>query len=63
MDGHRVAIVDDLLATGGTAEAAARLIADLGGSVAGFAFVIELAELAGRVSASPRTAVTSLVTY
>ena len=60
--GHRVAIVDDLLATGGTAEAAARLIADLGGSVAGFAFVVELAELGGRERLAPH-GVTSLVTY
>ena len=62
VDGHRVAIVDDLLATGGTAEAAARLIADLGGSVAGFAFVVELAELGGRERLAPH-GVTSLVTY
>ena len=48
VDGHRVAIVDDLVATGGTAEAAARLIASLGGTVAGYAFVIELSDLRGR---------------
>ena len=62
MGGHRVAIVDDLLATGGTAEAAARLIADLGGVGAGFAFVVELAELGGRERLAPH-GVTSLVTY
>jgi adenine phosphoribosyltransferase len=48
VDGHRVVIIDDLLATGGTAEAAARLVTSLGGIVAGFAFVIELSDLNGR---------------
>jgi adenine phosphoribosyltransferase len=46
--GRRVLIVDDLLATGGTAAAAARMVANLGGSVAGIGFVIELAFLQGR---------------
>ena len=46
--GHRVLIVDDLLATGGTASAAARMVQDVGGSVAGIGFVIELSFLKGR---------------
>jgi adenine phosphoribosyltransferase len=46
--GQRVVIVDDLLATGGTAEAAAHLITHLGGIVAGFVFVVELGFLHGR---------------
>src|SRR5687768_11530930 len=46
--GDRVAIVDDLLATGGTAAAAARLTEALGGSVAGYAFLVELSFLNGR---------------
>ncbi|RLT26570.1 MAG: adenine phosphoribosyltransferase [Chloroflexi bacterium] len=46
--GRRVLVVDDLLATGGTAAAAARLIETLGGTVAGFAFCIELGALNGR---------------
>jgi len=46
--GERVLIVDDLLATGGTAKAAAELIEKLGGIVVGFAFVIELSDLKGR---------------
>lgn len=46
--GERVLIVDDLLATGGTAAAAARLVERLGGHVAGFTFLIELAFLPGR---------------
>lgn len=46
--GDEVLIVDDLLATGGTAEAAVRLVERLGGKVAGAAFVVELPELGGR---------------
>ncbi|HEX9712710.1 MAG TPA: adenine phosphoribosyltransferase [Actinomycetota bacterium] len=46
--GERVAIVDDVLATGGTALATARLVEALGGRVVGLAFVIELASLNGR---------------
>lgn len=46
--GQRVMVVDDLLATGGTAAASARLIERLGGEVAGFMFLIELADLRGR---------------
>jgi adenine phosphoribosyltransferase len=46
--GTRVALVDDLLATGGTAAAACRLLQDLGGQVVQAAFVVELAGLNGR---------------
>ena len=46
--GQRAVIVDDLLATGGTAAAAARLIELLGATVCGMAFVVELAFLGGR---------------
>ena len=46
--GERIVLVDDLLATGGTAAASATLVKSLGGKVEGFAFVIELDELAGR---------------
>jgi adenine phosphoribosyltransferase len=60
--GERVLIVDDLLATGGTAGAAARLVEQQGGTVAGFAFVVELGFLAGRTRLGER-AVQSLVTY
>lgn len=46
--GKRVLLVDDLLATGGTMEACRQLIAELGGEVAGAAFVLELLALKGR---------------
>ncbi|MGM9950999.1 MAG: adenine phosphoribosyltransferase [Lysinibacillus sp.] len=46
--GQKVLICDDLLATGGTVEATIRLIEQLGGQVAGCAFLIELEELKGR---------------
>jgi adenine phosphoribosyltransferase len=46
--GQRVLIVDDLLATGGTIEATIKLVEELGGVVAGIAFLIELTYLDGR---------------
>ncbi len=51
--GQRVLIVDDLLATGGTAEATARLASLLGGQIAGLAFVVELDFLNGREKLEP----------
>jgi adenine phosphoribosyltransferase len=46
--GERVLIVDDLLATGGTARATTDLVKGLGGTVVGLAFLIELVALGGR---------------
>jgi adenine phosphoribosyltransferase len=46
--GERVLIVDDLIATGGTAAATAKLVESVGGEVAGFGFIIELGFLDGR---------------
>lgn len=51
--GQRVVIVDDLLATGGTAAAAVALVAQLGGVVQECAFAIELSFLEGRKKLSP----------
>lgn len=59
--GQRVLIVDDLLATGGTALAAARLVEQLGAEVCGIAFLIELAELGGAARLEGRRH-TSLIT-
>lgn len=46
--GSRVLIIDDLLATGGTARAVTQLVEQLGGTVAGLGFVVELTFLPGR---------------
>jgi len=51
--GARVLIVDDLLATGGTALAAVRLVQRLGGNVIGCAFIVELMPLKGRDRLAP----------
>ena len=60
--GERVLIVDDVLATGGTAAATARLVETLGGVVVGYAFLIELAFLGGRAPLGDAR-ITSLLTY
>ncbi len=60
--GDRVVIVDDLLATGGTAEAAITLCKELGAEVLGACFLIELGFLDGRKRLHG-TSVTSLVNY
>lgn len=60
--GHRVLVVDDVLATGGTAGAVAQLIRKLGGELVGMNFVIELDFLKGREKL-PGIEVTSLVHY
>ncbi len=46
--GERVLVVDDLIATAGTAKATAKMIESLGGEVAGFGFIVELTFLNGR---------------
>ncbi|MEQ1886858.1 MAG: adenine phosphoribosyltransferase [Bryobacteraceae bacterium] len=60
--GERVLIVDDVLATGGTARAVSDLVTGLGGEVAGLGFVIELDFLNGR-DKLPGTSIQSLVRY
>ena len=60
--GDRVVIVDDVLATGGTAAATVRLVEKLGGTVAGLAFVIELEFLKGRAKVDGFDLL-SLITY
>jgi len=59
----RILIVDDLLATGGTAEACGQLVHLAGGEIVGFAFVVELADLGGRQRLPAGVAVESLVTF
>jgi adenine phosphoribosyltransferase len=60
-DGDVVLIVDDVLATGGTAAAKAALVAATGAHVAGFAFLIELDFLSGRSKLPVGAPITSLI--
>ena len=60
--GERVLVIDDVMATGGTAAATARLVERLGGTVVGFGFVIELGFLGGREKL-PGYDIVSLITY
>jgi len=60
--GAKVLIVDDLLATGGTAAATAQLVSGLGGDIVGLGFIAELTFLAGR-DRLPGLRVESLLTY
>ncbi len=60
--GQRVLIIDDLLATGGTAAACARLVRNQQGEVAGHAFVVELGFLEGRKKLDPDP-VSSILVY
>jgi adenine phosphoribosyltransferase len=60
--GDRVLVVDDLIATGGTASAVADLVERLGASLVGFAFLVELSFLKGRDRLQGR-AVRSLICY
>lgn len=62
-EGKRVLIVDDLLATGGTALAACNLVRKVGAEVVGMAFVIELAELNGRKKMPQDVEVVSMLVY
>lgn len=60
--GQKVLIIDDLLATGGTMYATAKLVEKLGGEVAGLGFLIELKDLKGREKLKEYR-VESLITY
>jgi len=59
---HSVLIVDDLIATGGTAKATAELLSRIGCNVLGFAFIIELQDLGGR-KRLPDLPIITLVEY
>ena len=61
-EGDQVLVIDDVLATGGTAAATCRLVEKLGGTVCGLGFVIELTFLAGRAKLEGRDLM-SLLTY
>jgi len=61
--GKRVLIVDDLLATGGTAEAAIKLVKKIGGIIVGIAFVVELEFLKGREKLPQDCRITRLISF
>jgi adenine phosphoribosyltransferase len=60
--GERILVIDDVLATGGTAAATCRLVEELGGVVVGLGFLIEIPELQGRARLGGRV-IESLVRY
>ena len=62
-EGDNVLIVDDLLATGGTAEAACKLINKTGGNLVGIAFLIELEDLKGRDKFDKDLKIVSMLKY
>jgi adenine phosphoribosyltransferase len=62
-NGQRVVIIDDLLATGGTASAAQNLIKTVGGNVVGIGFIVELAFLSGREKLGAGPDIFSLISY
>ncbi|MBI2995573.1 MAG: adenine phosphoribosyltransferase [Candidatus Melainabacteria bacterium] len=61
--GKRVLIVDDLLATGGTAEAAVKLVKKISGIIVGIAFVVELGFLSGRKKLPEDCKITTLISF
>lgn len=61
--GKNVLIVDDLLATGGTAEAAIKLVKKIGGVIVGIAFVVELEFLKGREKIPDDCKITRLINF
>ncbi len=61
--GSKIIILDDLLATGGTAAAAGQLVKKAGGNLIGYAFLVELTELQGRKKLDSNLIVESLIKY
>ena len=59
----KIIVIDDLLATGGTANAAGNLIRQAGGNLIGYAFLVELTELNGRNKLDSNLLVESLIKY
>tara|TARA_Y100001968_G_C19384778_1_gene732289 strand:- start:372 stop:890 length:519 start_codon:yes stop_codon:yes gene_type:complete len=62
-ENSKIIIVDDLLATGGTASAAAKLISKAGGNLIGYAFIVELTKLNGRKNLNSKLFIESVIKY
>ena len=61
--GSKIVVMDDLLATGGTASASGELISEAGGNLIGYIFLVELTELGGRKNLDSNLLVESLIKY
>ena len=59
----KVLVIDDLLATGGTASAAGKLIKEVEGNLIGFGFLVELTKLSGRRNLDPNLLIESVIKY
>tara|TARA_Y100001968_G_C19436174_1_gene759831 strand:- start:678 stop:1196 length:519 start_codon:yes stop_codon:yes gene_type:complete len=59
----QIIVIDDLLATGGTAGAAGKLIREAGGNLIGYAFILELTELNGRDNLESNLLIESIIKY
>ena len=59
----KIILIDDLLATGGSASAAGKLISEIGGNLIGYAFLVELTELKGRKRLDTNLFVESIIKY
>ena len=62
-NGSRIIIIDDLLATGGTASTAGKLIKRAGGNLIGYCFIVELTKLCGRNKLEEELIVESVIKY
>ena len=62
-ENSKIIILDDLLASGGTASAAGKLISEAGGNLIGYAFLVELTDLQGRKKLDSNLLVESLIKY
>ena len=59
----KIIVIDDLLATGGTASSAGKLIIEAGGNLIGYAFLVELTNLEGRQKLDSNLFVESIIKY